>query len=153
MNKKVNETDVNPLPKIHIDITHLNGNKTKNISSKDAINISNIKNEDMNKEENENAENKNAENKNQGINNKGNKKEKKKKRKIYKNKCNCMIDGKICKKKLSMTEEITNKCRCGLVFCSKHKGGVWHICSFDYKNKLFQGNGLGGGQFKQLEVI
>jgi len=132
MNKKLNETNIKPMSKIHIDVTHLNGNKTKNVPSKDAINISNVKNEHMNKE---------------------NEKERKKKRKIYKNKCNCMIDGKICKKKLSMTEEITNKCRCGLVFCSKHKGCLWHICSFDYKNKLFQGNGLGGGQFKQLEVI
>ena len=136
-----NKMNTKPLSKIHIDITHLNGNKIKTIPSKDTMNISNVKNE---KEWNKNAENKK---------NRGNKKEKKKKRKIYKNKCNCMIDGKICKKKLSMTEEITNKCRCGLVFCSKHKGGLWHTCSFDYKNKLFQGNGLGGGQFKQLEVI
>ncbi len=126
INKKINDmNNAKPFQKINIDITHLNGVKTTSTKTDIVIKDSNEKK----------------------------KKEKKKKVKIYKNKCNCIIDGKICKKKLSMTEEITNKCRCGLVFCSKHKGSKWHICSFDYKNNLFQGNGLGGGQFKQLEVI
>ena len=61
------------------------------------------------------------------------KKKKKKKRKIYENKCNCLVNNKICKKKLSFSQVITNKCKCGLVFCNLHKGSENLECTFDYK--------------------
>ena len=37
-----------------------------------------------------------------------------------------------CKKKISLLNQF--KCRCGLIFCSKHKLPENHNCTFDYKN-------------------
>ena len=55
-----------------------------------------------------------------------------------------MVDGIICKKKLKNTEIITNKCKCGLVFCSKHKSIYAHNCTYDYSQDMKK-QGLGGG--------
>lgn len=38
-----------------------------------------------------------------------------------------------CKKKLKLHEEIT--CRCGLLFCIKHRYAQEHNCIFDYKKE------------------
>ena len=48
------------------------------------------------------------------------------------------------KKKLKNTEIITNKCKCGLVFCSKHKSIYAHNCTYDYSQDMKK-QGLGGG--------
>ena len=45
-------------------------------------------------------------------------------------KLRCSFEG--CKKKLSMLNQY--KCRCGLMFCSKHKLPESHDCSYDYKS-------------------
>lgn len=133
-----NQKMINNGKKINMIITHLNGDKVNN--NNDKIEENKI---DEKEKKIENCVNKESKQKNK----------KSKKNKIYKNKCNCIIDGKICKKKLSLTEQITNKCRCGLVFCSKHKGNGFHKCTFDYKGQLFNHNVIGGGKFKCLEVI
>ena len=77
------------------------------------------------------------------------KKEKKKKKKIKLNKCN------ICKIKLSIAQQQMT-CKCGLNFCSKHRLQNQHNCptlnKFD-KEAFKQKCGLGGGEFKQVEVL
>ena len=124
--------------KINVKITHING-----IIVKDMNNT--LINQHVQEKDKQNELSINEKNKN---------KKKKKKDKIYKNKCNCVLENnKKCKKKLTDTQIITNTCRCGLVFCNKHKGLSHHVCTYDYKNKLFKGNGLGGGTFKQVEII
>lgn len=57
-----------------------------------------------------------------------------------------------CKNKLLITDM---KCACGLTFCSKHRTKTQHNCSNSIINKdiFMQKNGLGGGDFKKLEVI
>lgn len=81
------------------------------------------------------------------------KKKKKSKIKIYKNKCNCLMEGgTVCKKKLKNTEIITNKCKCGLVFCSKHKSIYAHNCTYDYSQDMKK-QGLGGGIAKKVLSI
>jgi len=37
-----------------------------------------------------------------------------------------------CKKKLSITEEISNKCQCGKTYCAKHFQPEDHQCPEDY---------------------
>ena len=50
------------------------------------------------------------------------------------------------------------KCKCGSTFCSKHRMMESHCCTY-LKNTsskdiyLSKASGLGGGNFKQLEVI
>jgi predicted nucleic acid binding AN1-type Zn finger protein len=77
------------------------------------------------------------------------KKKKKKKKKTYIHKCN------VCKKKISIVQQQLT-CKCGLNFCSKHRLQQQHDCpvltKFDpeqHKKKC----GLGGGKFKQIEVL
>lgn len=77
------------------------------------------------------------------------KKPKKKKKKIYKKKCN------VCKKKLSLVERQLT-CKCGMNFCAKHRLQCQHNCIKlkDFDPELHrQKCGLGGGKFKQLEVL
>lgn len=86
---------------------------------------------------------------------KSNKDKKKKKRNrcmyydIY-NKCKC-------KKKLSIVQMSTNRCKCNKVFCDMHKPPEHHFCEFDYtiKDKAVYEltHGLGGGTFKKIETI
>ncbi len=76
-------------------------------------------------------------------------KKSKKKKKIYKKKCN------ICKKKLSLVEQQLT-CKCGINFCAKHRLQQHHNCIKlkDFDAELHrQKCGLGGGKFKQLEVL
>lgn len=77
------------------------------------------------------------------------KKEKKKKRKIKLNRCN------VCKKKLNITEQQMT-CKCGSNFCSKHRLQSQHDCSSlkEFDKEAFKKKcGLGGGKFKQIEVL
>ena len=76
---------------------------------------------------------------------------KKKKKKKSKNRCvfsNCRV-------KLKLSDM---KCKCGSTFCSKHRMMESHCCTY-LKNTsskdiyLSKASGLGGGNFKQLEVI
>lgn len=39
-----------------------------------------------------------------------------------------------CNKKLQLSE-VELKCKCGSVFCKKHKFFLDHSCQFDYKNE------------------
>lgn len=48
-----------------------------------------------------------------------------------KHKCNM----KDCKKKLSLVETITNKCKCGNIYCISHKTPECHNCNYDYKSE------------------
>ncbi len=77
------------------------------------------------------------------------KEKKKKKKKIKLNRCNQ------CKKKLNITEQQMT-CRCGANFCSKHRLQSQHNCpnlkEFD-KEEFKKKCGLGGGNFKQIEVL
>lgn len=38
-----------------------------------------------------------------------------------------------CKKKVAFAKQISNKCRCGRVFCDQHRQAEAHNCEFDYK--------------------
>ena len=52
----------------------------------------------------------------------------------------------ICDKKLNITEQITNKCLCGFLFCYKHRFSDKHGCTYDYKEegrKLLKKNNPG----------
>lgn len=40
-----------------------------------------------------------------------------------------------CKCKISLTQQITNKCKCGLLFCNKHKMPEQHKCTYDWSVK------------------
>ena len=77
------------------------------------------------------------------------KKKKKKKKKIKLNRCYA------CKKKLNITEQQMT-CKCNANFCSKHRLQSQHNCpilkEFD-KEAFKQKCGLGGGKFKQIEVL
>jgi len=72
-------------------------------------------------------------------------------------KCSCKIDGKRCKKKLSAVD-LCIVCKCGKSFCPKHRTPESHNCKISeilaQKNREEQLNKvLGGGNFKQIEVI
>lgn len=43
----------------------------------------------------------------------------------------CCFEG--CSKKIKLVELITNKCKCGHIFCNNHKYPEAHECQFDYK--------------------
>lgn len=44
-----------------------------------------------------------------------------------------------CSKKLTMVDTSVGKCKCGGVYCTKHRMSDSHSCSFDYR-KEFQSN-------------
>lgn len=58
-----------------------------------------------------------------------------------------------CKKKLSLTESLTNKCRCNKKFCSKCIYN--HNCDFDYKrlNKDIMEKKYNKIEFQKLEKV
>ena len=72
--------------------------------------------------------------------------------------CKCILeDGKKCKKKLSMVD-LCIVCKCGKSFCPKHRSPESHNCKISeilaQKEREEQLNKvLGGGNFKQIEVI
>ena len=72
--------------------------------------------------------------------------------------CRCKLeDGKKCKKKLSSVD-LCIVCKCGKSFCALHRPAEKHNCkvteALAIKEKQTQLNKvLGGGSFKQLEVI
>ena len=72
-------------------------------------------------------------------------------------KCNCKIEGKRCKKKLTAVD-LCIVCKCGKSFCPKHRSPESHNCKISailaQKEREEQLNKvLGGGNFKQIEVI
>ena len=81
---------------------------------------------------------------------------KKTKKKVLR--CKCLLkDGKKCKKKLTMVD-LCIVCKCEKSFCSKHRTPESHNCKIieiiareNKKAKLDKI--LGGGSFKQIEVI
>ena len=71
--------------------------------------------------------------------------------------CSCKLDGKRCKKKLSAVD-MCIVCKCGKTFCPKHRTPESHNCKITEiiarKNKELElDKNLGGGKFKQIEVI
>ena len=72
--------------------------------------------------------------------------------------CKCKLqDGKRCKKKLSAVD-LCIVCKCGKSFCPKHRTPESHNCKITeiiaQKNREVQlDKVLGGGNFKQIEVI
>ena len=48
---------------------------------------------------------------------------------VQKNKSRCFK----CSSKLSLSKQISNKCRCELIFCDAHKLANGHDCAFDDK--------------------
>ena len=62
-----------------------------------------------------------------------------------------------CRKKLSIIQTSTNKCKCGKVFCDAHRQAESHFCEFDFRIKdkeMYERNhGLGGGQFSKISII
>lgn len=73
----------------------------------------------------------------------------KKNKKIKKKSKRCCE--KYCKKKLSLVD-LTIKCKCNKSFCPKHRPYTQHNCQYKINNNNLQ-KGLGGGNFKQIEVI
>ena len=73
-------------------------------------------------------------------------------------KCKCILEnGKKCKKKLSAVD-LCIVCKCGKSFCPLHRTPEKHNCKITevlaIKNKQVElDKVLGGGSFKQLEVI
>tara|TARA_Y100000590_G_scaffold119791_1_gene137115 strand:+ start:153 stop:374 length:222 start_codon:yes stop_codon:yes gene_type:complete len=57
-----------------------------------------------------------------------------------------------CKKKIKLTDY---PCRCGNIFCSKHRMPETHNCTINYKeiNRKSLLENLGGGQYSKIEVI
>lgn len=49
---------------------------------------------------------------------------------IKPNKLRCSFEG--CRKKITMLNQF--KCRCDLIFCTKHKLPEFHNCKYDFKN-------------------
>lgn len=41
-----------------------------------------------------------------------------------------------CKKMLSMTEQLTCKCKCGNTYCVKHRLAETHHCNYNFKNEI-----------------
>ena len=72
--------------------------------------------------------------------------------------CKCKLeDGKKCKKKLTLVD-LCIVCKCGKSFCPKHRTPEAHKCKISeiiaQKNREVQlDKVLGGGSFKQIEVI
>lgn len=58
------------------------------------------------------------------------KRKKQKNKKSKKPRCNF----KDCNKKLDFMDITVGKCKCELIFCSKHRNKGIHICSFNWKN-------------------
>ena len=90
------------------------------------------------------------------MDNKSNKQEKPKKRKVPR--CKCILEnGKKCKKKLTPVD-LCITCKCGMNFCRLHRSHEKHNCKITEiiakKDKEVElDKVLGGGLFKQLEVI
>jgi hypothetical protein len=38
----------------------------------------------------------------------------------------------LCNKKLGLADTVTGKCKCGGVYCKKHRDGESHKCAHDY---------------------
>jgi len=72
--------------------------------------------------------------------------------------CKCILEnGKKCKKKLSSVD-LCIVCKCGKSFCALHRSAEKHNCKITeelaIKSKQEELNKvLGGGSFKQIEVI
>jgi hypothetical protein len=78
---------------------------------------------------------------------KNDKKVEKKKKKKSKNRCAC----KECKTKLKISDM---PCCCCKIYCAKHRAKHKHNCPIiETKNKDLWGDGLGGGNFKQIHSI
>jgi len=45
-----------------------------------------------------------------------------------------------CSKKVSILDSTISKCKCGNIFCMKHR--LDHDCAFDYKEMYKNNNGL-----------
>ena len=59
-----------------------------------------------------------------------------------------------CRKKLGLAGGI--KCKCGFVFCSKHRYPNQHACTFDFKahdRALLAKDVVGGGAFAKVERV
>ena len=59
-----------------------------------------------------------------------------------------------CRKKLGLAGGIT--CKCGFVFCSKHRYPDQHTCSFDFKahdRAQLAKDVVGGGEFAKVERV
>ena len=90
------------------------------------------------------------------MDNESNNQEKQKKKKTPR--CKCILEnGKKCKKKLSSVD-LCIVCKCGKSFCALHSPAEKHNCKITevlaIKNKQEELNKvLGGGSFKQLQVI
>lgn len=117
----------------------------------------NISNMEDNKKPHENNAVKNALDNELKVDGKLKKKEKSKKSKKPRcqyydvhNKCKC-------RKKLSIIQASTNKCKCGKVFCDAHRQAESHFCEFDFRIKdkemYERKHGLGGGQFSKISII
>ena len=81
------------------------------------------------------------------------KKEPEKKEEIHKkSKKRCNL--KCCKKKLKLTDL---ECRCGFIFCSKHRLPELHICTQNLKEKnrekYLKNVKLGGGEVIKIDKI
>ena len=72
--------------------------------------------------------------------------------------CKCKLEnGKKCRKKLTAVD-LCIVCKCGKSFCPKHRTPESHKCKISeiiaQKNREVQlDKVLGGGKFKQIEVI
>lgn len=91
---------------------------------------------------------------NQTSSKKPKKKEKSKKKKL---RCAFRHNKFKCKKKISLIQQGTNKCRCNKIFCDQHRMPGEHFCDFDYKIKNIEEyekkHGLGGGNFNKISII
>lgn len=47
------------------------------------------------------------------------------------NKVKCTL----CKKKLTLAQQVSGKCKCGGTYCPKHRVYMDHSCTFDYSDK------------------
>ena len=90
------------------------------------------------------------------MENKSSPQEKQKKKKTPR--CKCVLEnGKKCKKKLTPVD-LCITCKCGMNFCPLHRSPEKHNCKITEiiakKDKEVElDKVLGGGLFKQLEVI
>ena len=46
----------------------------------------------------------------------------------------CQMEG--CKKKIKLSQLITNKCKCENIYCNQHRLPKKHKCTFDFFNDL-----------------
>jgi len=75
-----------------------------------------------------------------------------------KKRCRCKLDGEnICKKKLTLVD-LCIVCNCGKSFCPLHRVPEKHDCKITQilalkKREEQLNNVLGGGTFKQIEII